>query len=118
MPLRGCPKGDRALLDSFARWWDQTRARIVNGSQEGVRDEAQGQHSKGLDLVDQARREWLAARALFESVSDPELVDHAIHRMVAAERRHMFLLKEARRSGLSEEDLRQLVTGPPGSFPT
>lgn len=106
------------MLETFARWWDQARTRILNGSEDpGIRSEAQGQVG-GVDLVDQARREWLAARALFESVSDPELVDHAIHRMVAAERRYMFLLKEARRSGLSEEDLRQLLADQPGSQPT
>lgn len=50
-----------------------------------------------FDLAEAARREMEAARAQFEEVHDPDLVDHAIYRMHAAERHYMFLLREARR---------------------
>lgn len=49
-----------------------------------------------MDMIAQAHREWLAARTLFEHVNDPDLVDQAIHRMTAAEKRYVFLLKRAR----------------------
>ena len=70
-------------------------------------------HAFRTVLVDQARREWQAARSLFENVSEPELIDHAIHRMTAAERRYMFLVREARRSGITEDDLGRLLADPP-----
>jgi len=48
------------------------------------------------DLVNQARKEWVSARSYFENVSDPELVDHAIHLVTAAEKKYMYLLRRAR----------------------
>ena len=32
----------------------------------------------------------------FDQIVEPELVDHAIHAMVAAEKKYMYLLKKAR----------------------
>lgn len=49
-------------------------------------------------LVEKARREWLAARNAFDFVTEPELVDHAIFAMQAAERRYVYLLKLAART--------------------
>lgn len=49
-----------------------------------------------IDLVEEARRQWLAAKAYFENVSEPELVDHAIFLVEAAEKKYMYLLKKAR----------------------
>ncbi|HEY8425351.1 MAG TPA: DUF2508 family protein [Limnochordales bacterium] len=48
-------------------------------------------------LVEQARREWMAAQNEFDSVTDPDLVDHAIFAMQAAERRYVYLLRLANR---------------------
>lgn len=46
-------------------------------------------------LVDEARREWLLAQRYFDSVSDPELVDHATYLLKATERRYIYLLHKA-----------------------
>lgn len=46
--------------------------------------------------VELARREWIACRAYFDCVSDPELVDHAIYAVQAAERKYMYLLRKAK----------------------
>ncbi len=48
------------------------------------------------DSVEQAKIEWMSARAYFEQVTDPELVDYAIYQVKAAERRYMYLLGQAR----------------------
>lgn len=47
-----------------------------------------------------AREEWVAARNYFDNVADPDLVDHAIYLLEAAERKYMYLLKRAKREGL------------------
>ncbi len=52
-----------------------------------------------FDLVEEARREWQSAMDYFNHVVDPDLVDHAIHAMEAAERKYTFLLKKARQEG-------------------
>ena len=48
-------------------------------------------------LVEQARLEWLAAQNEFDAVTEPELVDHAIFAVQAAERRYVYLLRLAGR---------------------
>lgn len=42
----------------------------------------------------EAREEWEAAQSLFAEVSEPDLVDQAIYRLQAAERKYMYLWKE------------------------
>lgn len=49
-------------------------------------------------LIEQAKQEWKQAANYFNNVSDPELVDHAILLREAAERRYMYLLKQAKLS--------------------
>ncbi len=60
-----------------------------------------------VEAVERARREWAAARAYFETVSEPELVDHAIHLMDAAERKFVYLLRAAREAGVVAGPTRQ-----------
>lgn len=48
------------------------------------------------ESVEEARKEWLLARRYFESVNEPELVDHAAYLIKATERRYMFLVRLAR----------------------
>lgn len=52
------------------------------------------------DAVEQARVDWLQARAFFDNVTEPDLVDYAIYYIEAAERKYMYLLKQARAQGL------------------
>lgn len=53
-----------------------------------------------VEEVEAARREWLGYRAYFDCVSEPELVDHAIYAVQAAERKYMYLLRRARMAGV------------------
>lgn len=54
-----------------------------------------------LTCVEMAHEEWLAAKKYFESVSEPDLVEHAVHVLLAAEKRYEFLLREAKNEGIS-----------------
>ncbi|MGI6575879.1 MAG: YaaL family protein [bacterium] len=53
-----------------------------------------------LKAVDQAQREWDNAKTFFESVTDADLVDYAIFQMQAAQRRYIYLLRQAQKEGL------------------
>lgn len=53
------------------------------------------------DAVEQARHEWLCAQNYYNSVSDTDLVDHAVYLMQAAEKKYMYLLKKARSEGVT-----------------
>ena len=83
---------------------DSVNTRVLGLQQETAdEDNAKEELAELAVELEEARREWLAARAYFESVSDPELVDHAIHLVLAREKRYTYLLKEAKRTygGLS-----------------
>lgn len=62
-----------------------------------------------LQLVDQARQEWINSDRYFECVTDPELVDHAILLKDAAQKKYMYLLKLARAEGLRAYSAEQLA---------
>lgn len=50
--------------------------------------------------VEEARQEWLNAQHYYNTVSDQDLIDHAVYLMQAAEKKYMYLLKMARREGV------------------
>lgn len=54
-----------------------------------------------FEQVERARREWHTARAYFENVTDPALIDHAIAVLDAAEKKYMYLMGRARAAGFS-----------------
>lgn len=53
--------------------------------------------------IEKARQEWLSARSYFDNVTDPDLIDHAIYCVEAAERKYMYLLKQAKKEGEMRE---------------
>lgn len=58
-----------------------------------------------VTLVEKARVEWEQSQVLFNEAKDPELIDHAIYAMEAAERKYIYLLKEARKEKAVHEDI-------------
>lgn len=54
---------------------------------------------KVAEAIREAREEWLAAQRFFAEVTEPDLVDQAIYRLEAAERRYMYLWKVVRKQG-------------------
>lgn len=61
------------------------------------------ENSKGLlELVEDAKKEWLSAKDYFENVSDPDLIDYAIHSIKATEKRYNYLLKKVKQMNLEE----------------
>lgn len=58
------------------------------------------EHRELVAAVRDARREYVQAEACFHDAVEPELVDHAVLRLAAAERRYTYLLAQARRAGL------------------
>lgn len=59
-----------------------------------------------LTVIEQAKQEWKNTANYFDNVTEPELIDHAILVREAAERKYMYLLKQAKladRQALLEE---------------
>lgn len=52
-------------------------------------------------VIEEARQEWLAAQHYYNTVTDRDLVDHAVFMMQAAEKKYIYLLKKARQEGVT-----------------
>lgn len=48
--------------------------------------------------IEEAKRDWQYACSYFNVVTEPELVEHAIHMMHAAEVRYGYMLKQLKRN--------------------
>ncbi|MBI2915155.1 MAG: YaaL family protein [Firmicutes bacterium] len=90
--------GGKRLKHLVSQLWDALSGRLVP-AQEGVDREG-----PGFDIfreVDRARLDWLSARRYFDNVTDPELVDHAIFLVEAAEKKYTYLIRTAKRLGVA-----------------
>lgn len=85
------------MVNRFADWVQQMSGKLM----ENVSPASSYVLPSLAESVEHAREEWLSSRAYFETVSDPDLVDHAIYMMEAAEKRYIYLLKKARESGIT-----------------
>jgi len=84
------------MVNKITDWVYQISGKILDGG--GVSSYMQPSLAQSVEL---AREEWLNARAYFEAVSEPDLVDHAIYTMEATEKRYIYLLKKARAEGVT-----------------
>lgn len=62
-----------------------------------------------LEIIHQAKQEWLASQRYFNSVSDPDLIDHAIMLTDASQKKYMYLLRQAKKQGLRAFSLQPTV---------
>lgn len=70
---------------------------IGSQNQNKVTDEKQ----MYIDIIEKAREEMHIAEKYFETVSDPDLVDHAIFQLEAARKKYIYLLKYAQSQGIN-----------------
>lgn len=86
------------MINRFTAWVQQVSDKLLENGTLGM-----SSLPTLTESLEQAREEWLSSRAYFETVSDPDLVDHAIYMMEAAEKRYIYLLKRAREAGVTVE---------------
>lgn len=58
-----------------------------------------------LKQLSQALEEWENAELYFQSVTEPDLIDYAIHKMEASRTKYVYLLKQAREMGVRAENV-------------
>lgn len=68
------------------------------------------QRMSSVQMVQEAKSDWIYAKAYFDMVSDTDLVDYAVYMIMAAEKRYMYLLKCARQEGATEGIVYSLYT--------
>ena len=49
-----------------------------------------------MSSLKSAQTEWQRAESLFDEATDPDLVDHAVYRMMASKTRYNYLIKSAK----------------------
>ncbi len=59
-----------------------------------------GENEELAQCITEAYEEWQSAENLFHSVSDPDLIDHAIYKLEASKARYVYLLKQAKAEGI------------------
>ena len=88
--VTGKSKKHRQLSDAISY--------VLNNLQgTGVKDE----NEEFINTIFKAKQEMLDEQCYFDSVTAPELVDHAIYKMEAARSQYVYLLKLAKDMGLS-----------------
>lgn len=65
-------------------------------------NEEQKKKERMFKVIEEARKEWEDAHNLFEHVEDPDLVDYVIYTMQAAEKKYVYLYKQAKCYGILE----------------
>ncbi|HZK57121.1 MAG TPA: DUF2508 family protein [Clostridia bacterium] len=65
-----------------------------------TRTQETGEEKELVQCVLQAYEEWQSAENFFHSVSDPDLIDHAIYKLEASKTRYVYLLKQAKAEGI------------------
>ena len=84
-----------------AKWLDRLNS-LLEPENWLVNDPLPAEREPDLFVsVEAAHRDWLMAQRYYESVSDPDLVDHAVYQIQAAEKKYAYLLREARKRGLT-----------------
>lgn len=83
----------------LAKLWSAVTAQVLPEPEDPL-DKAEKRVPSLLESVEAARREWVSAKSYFDFVTEPDLIDVAIYNIQAAERKYIYLLKEARNQGL------------------
>ncbi|MDI3281173.1 MAG: YaaL family protein [Bacillota bacterium] len=94
----------------LAKIWSAVTAQVLPEPEE-LSDKAEKRVPSLLESVEAARLEWILAKSYFDFVTEPDLIDVAVYNIQAAERKYMYLLKEARNQGLklAEEQVEKSV---------
>lgn len=80
--------------------WTTEMVHNVSTKLKSAFDDFWHPHSdNGVNLREQielAKKDWVYAHNYFQNVTDPDLIDHAIYMLEAAEAKYSYLLKQAR----------------------
>ncbi|MGZ4164021.1 MAG: YaaL family protein [Tumebacillaceae bacterium] len=86
-------KEKREQANGWNRWSGLLRGRKASQAEIVQKDE----YEQLCQEIEAARAEWAIAQQHIDYVSDPELIDHAIYYLEAAERKYGYLLREAKK---------------------
>jgi len=79
------------LWELASKWLDDADEELPSEANQETRDDFSV-------MVQAAKQEWLNAKSYFNNATEPELVDHAILSLQAAERKYMYWLQRMKES--------------------
>ncbi|MGE5557676.1 MAG: YaaL family protein [Bacillota bacterium] len=78
----------------LGEWLRNTWQGLVNGTPALSPAPEDPEKERIFRETEEARREWVHSRAYFNLVTEPELIDHAIYTIEAAEKKYIYLLRQ------------------------
>lgn len=81
----------------FGEWLPRSRKSRLAAEQLAQNAAQKDEYERLCEEIEAARAEWAIAQQHVDYVSDPELIDHAIYYLEAAERKYGYLLREAKK---------------------
>ncbi|NLJ81107.1 MAG: DUF2508 family protein [Firmicutes bacterium] len=81
------------MLDNLSLRLRDLASRIFDEERELLSEPEEIEPGDLAQTVDKAKQEWLNAQSYFDNAVEPELVDHAILCLQAAERKYMYWLR-------------------------
>lgn len=76
---------------AWSKMWNEIRKQLI------IRPaEEPGEPLDEIKIIQMAAEEVAAARNIYSAVEDPDMVDWAVYRLTAAEKRYDYLLKKYR----------------------
>ncbi|HHW72751.1 MAG TPA: DUF2508 family protein [Firmicutes bacterium] len=85
------------------RFWEIAGRLLDDEDEESLSDLEEETKEELAAKVKSAKNEWLGAISYFNQAVEPELVDHAIISLQAAERKYMYWLKRLKSHAQSEQ---------------
>jgi len=80
------------------RFWELANRWLDDGEEDLPSEPVKETQEELTAIVNAAKQEWLDAQSYFNHATEPELVDHAILSLQAAERKYMYWLKRMKDS--------------------
>ena len=81
----------KEVYEKIAKYFEPEEQSIVSNNTKSL-----------LVLVEEAKKEWLSAKQYFDNVTEPELIDYAVHSIKATEQRYNYLLRKIKKMELEE----------------
>lgn len=78
------------------RFWE-IAGRLLDGEEDLPSEWREETREELANMVNSAKQEWLDAQSYFNQAVEPDLVDHAIVSLQAAERKYMYWLKQMKK---------------------
>lgn len=86
------------MSEGLSEFWRNLTFSLFNDGEKELPSQINQESREELtEIVYHARQEWMNAQSYFNSATEPELVDHAILSVQAAERKYMYWLQQIKK---------------------